>query len=76
MLTPDKIQQANTVIKEFADKHQRCRYINLYSLYEKNGIMPAELTRDGIHLKPKSYERWAEAIRPYIDYYKNDTVTN
>jgi lysophospholipase L1-like esterase len=75
-LTPDRIQQANTVIKEFADKHQRCIFVDLYSLYEENGIMPAELTRDGIHLKPKSYKRWAEAIRHYIDYYENDTIKN
>ena len=68
-ITPDKIIEANKVIKHFADIHERCYYVDLFSVYETNGIMPPKLTRDGIHLFPNAYNRWAEKIRPHIEKY-------
>lgn len=68
-ITPDKIIEANKVIKQFADVHERCYYVDLFSVYESNGIMPPKLTRDGIHLFPHAYDRWAEKIRPHIEKY-------
>ncbi len=41
-------------------------YIDLFSLYCIDGQLPDELTNDGIHLLPKAYDRWAEAIREYV----------
>lgn len=68
-ITPDKIIEANKVIKRFADAHPRCYYVDLFSVYELNGIMPPKLTRDGVHLFPQSYDKWAEKIRPYMEKY-------
>jgi lysophospholipase L1-like esterase len=59
------IIERNELIKDIAQaKH--CIYLDLHSLYYKNGELPKNLTRDGIHLYPKAYEQWAEMIEPYI----------
>lgn len=62
----DKIKKANGIIKAIATR-SGCVYVDLYSLYEKDGEMPQELTRDGVHLFPEAYERWMEEIREYIE---------
>lgn len=59
------IIERNELIKDIT-KVKHCEYIDLHSLYYKNGELPQNLTRDGIHLYPKSYERWAEMIKPYV----------
>ena len=62
----EKIVKCNEIVKEVA-RQKGCTYIDLYKLYASGGILPAELTRDGIHLLPKSYDRWANEIRKYIE---------
>lgn len=62
----DKIQKANERISGIAAR-SKCVYIDLWSLYEVDGEMPKELTRDGVHLKPEAYEKWMEEIRKYIE---------
>ena len=64
--TPDeKIRKANALIRKLAeDLH--IPFIDLYSLYAENGKLPAALTKDGVHLLPEAYDRWAGAIRPFI----------
>lgn len=59
------IIERNELIKDIA-KVKHCTYLDLHSLYYKNGELPKELTRDGIHLYPQTYDRWAEMIKPYI----------
>lgn len=61
-----RIQEYNEIVKSIA-KEKECTYIDLYSLYAVDGILPKQLTKDGIHLKPEAYERWANAIRQYIE---------
>lgn len=61
-----RIRQANEQIKQIASR-SGCVYVDLYSLYEKDGEMPKEFTRDGVHLFPEAYERWIEEIRKYIE---------
>ncbi len=59
------IIERNKLIKEIAQiKH--CRYLDLHTLYYKNGEMPQELRRDEIHLQAKSYDRWAKMIKDYV----------
>lgn len=60
-----KIEKANNIIKDLANKNGG-DYINLYDLYVREGQMPKELSRDGLHLSPEAYSIWAEAIRPYM----------
>lgn len=61
-----KIRKANEIIAKIAAR-SNCVYVNLWSLYEKDGEMPKELTRDGVHLFPEAYDRWADEIKKYIE---------
>lgn len=61
----EKISTVNKQIKELATK-KNCTYIELYELFEKNGEMRKELTKDGVHLFPESYQIWADAIKNYV----------
>ena len=62
----DKILRANEIIAKIAFR-SNCVYVDLWSLYERDGEMPKELTRDGVHLFPEAYNRWADEIRKYIE---------
>ncbi len=66
LASKDKIQKANEIVAKIAQR-SNCVYVDLWALYEKEGEMPQELTRDGVHLKPEAYERWMEEIRKYIE---------
>lgn len=61
----EKIKRLNDSIKCIAVRN-KTEYINIYSLYERDGEMPDSLTIDGIHLKPVHYKRWADALRTYV----------
>lgn len=41
-------------------------FIDLHTLYVKDGVFDPELTKDGIHLHPHAYERWEKVLREYI----------
>jgi len=60
-----KVKQINEVLKEVATKHHLV-FIDLYSVYAKNDILPMELSTDGAHLKEDCYNKWANAIRRYV----------
>ena len=60
-----KIMDANKII-EMISKTKNCTYIDLFSAYQVNETLPPNNTRDGLHLYPESYERWARIIEPYI----------
>lgn len=60
------IQQFNQGIKTLAEERNMI-YIDLYSLYEVNGEMNPDLTRDGVHIWPEAYESWANTIKQYIE---------
>ncbi len=62
----DAIRSFNLELERLAED-RGCTYIDLYSQYEKNGVMNPDLTRDGVHLKDDAYELWIETIRLYID---------
>ena len=68
----EKICADNAVIDAFNEQlkllsqKEGAVYIDVYHLYELDGVMNPALTKDGIHLKPDAYERWAEQIKDYI----------
>ena len=70
-LSSDVIVSANKSLRILAGEHG-CGFINLYDLYSENNEMPSNLTRDGIHLYPHAYDRWSEAITPYLKKYIKD----
>lgn len=61
-----KIISSNEIIKAIS-KQTGCTYVDLYSIFEENGEMPAELTYDGVHLNRKAYDIWTEEIRQYVE---------
>ena len=61
----EKIKRLKDSINKIAVKN-KTEYIDIYSLYECDGEMPDSLTKDGIHLKPVHYKRWADALRIYV----------
>ena len=63
----ERIMEANRVIKGLAKQYSLV-YIDLFSLYaDKNNELPADLTTDGVHLKPESYRIWSNAIHHYLN---------
>lgn len=65
---------SNEVIEEFNGKLQLLvndygfTYVDIHSLYlNDQGAMDDKLTRDGLHLYPEAYGRWAEKIGQYIE---------
>ena len=54
-------KQLETIAKEL-----QLTYVDIFSLYYKDGELDKTITHDGIHLYPEAYNRWAEKIRPYI----------
>lgn len=52
-----QIVGCNKRIRALATLHS-IRYIDLYSLYLREGVLPKEMTVDGIHLKKERYQNW------------------
>lgn len=52
----------NSEIRKLADK--KVTVINLYSYFlDSENHLKAELTHDGLHLKPEGYQVWAEVLK-------------
>ena len=62
----ETIRQANTEIEKKA-KSRKLEYIDVYSQYAKNGKLPSDITRDGIHLLPQHYDKWASLVESFIN---------
>lgn len=61
-----KVREANDIARQLAGQYH-CEYIDLYSLYaDENDELPKELTKDGVHLCPQYYDRWARKIKPMV----------
>lgn len=61
----ESIVKFNQKIEKISRERQ-IPFIDLYSLYVLDGKMNPELTKDGIHLLPESYDIWGNAIDKYI----------
>lgn len=60
------ICKANAIIRKIAEA-RGLEYIDLYSLYVKDGALSGDMTRDGIHLTDEAYTIWYEAIEFMIN---------
>ena len=60
-----KVMDCNTIIDSLSTAFG-CQYIDLFHLYEKDGGMNLNYSKDGTHLKPEHYDKWANAIKNYI----------
>lgn len=56
-----QIVQCNKEIASSCLKHG-LRYDDLYADYECSGILPKEITTDGIHLKKEAYRKWYNSL--------------
>ena len=57
----EQVFECNKQIKALASRYS-LHYINLYSVYLKGGVLPKEMTMDGIHLKEDSYQKWYKLL--------------
>ena len=62
-----KITLFNTAIQQLAQS-RGYSYVDLFSLYAENGSLPEYHSSDGLHIHPSSYNIWAKAISPYIEF--------
>ncbi len=60
------IRQFNASLKKICQTKD-ITFIDLYPLYEKDGVLEQSATLDGVHLKTEAYDRWAEQIRSYTE---------
>ena len=60
-----RIVAFNALLRDMAAR-RGLTYIDIWSDMQRDGILPAEYTFDGIHLKADGYRIWIEKIRPYI----------
>lgn len=61
-----RVEEYNVRLKAFSER-MNLPLIDLYALYASpEGILPPEITRDGLHLNWEAYESWANEARRYI----------
>lgn len=61
----EKLKKANKFIFELSEE-KKCVFIDLYSIYQENDSLPQRYTRDGVHLLPSAYTKWANILSSYI----------
>lgn len=56
----------NKELKKLAKK-EKVNFINVFPIYkDKQGKLDAQYTKDGLHLIPEAYNKWANEIRKYV----------
>lgn len=61
-----KIRKTNAIIRRLADG-RRVGYVDLGSTFlEPDGSITNAVMRDLLHLSPKGYTMWADALEPYL----------
>lgn len=68
-----RVENLNPRAKEYNERlralaaRRNLPIIDLWNLYvSPEGILPSDITSDGLHLKREAYERWAAAARPFF----------
>lgn len=61
----EAVRAFNRAIQALAEE-KGCGWVDLYSLYEKEGFLDPAQTRDGLHLNFNAYGPWAEALAPEL----------
>ena len=62
----DAVRRFNAGLEPLA-RERGCEFADIYTAYEKNGVLNPALTRDGIHLNFTAYGPWADCIAPLIN---------
>lgn len=61
----DQIDACNKLIRHIALERQLV-FMDIFSIYEENGQLPYDATRDGLHLTQDAYNRWYQAIKKIV----------
>ena len=59
----DAVRAFNEGIRQLAQQ-RGLAFVDLYAVYEKNGVLDPALTRDGVHLNYTAYGPWVAALAP------------
>ena len=63
-----KIAEINKTIAKLDDNGKTVKYLDIGEKFlEKDGTLTKEIMPDYLHLSPKGYEIWAEAIAPTVE---------
>lgn len=67
-IDPADVAQANTAIRELAASYWTVRLVDVAAaLGTVDGVLPAHLTDDGVHLRGEGYALWADAIEQALE---------
>jgi lysophospholipase L1-like esterase len=62
------VAQLNDLLRAFAD-WERLEYLDLNAVLSRDGVLQEEFTTDGVHLTPRGYELWRNALEPVLMKY-------
>lgn len=64
-LTNEHLRVYNDLLRQAAEE-KRVVYLDLYSEFvDENGSLPGDASRDGVHLKKESCQRWLEYLKTH-----------
>ena len=61
-----KIRDANAILQRLAIE-RNIPFIDLYNAYAKDGVLPDDMTYDGLHLTIEAYSVWYHLTAPYVN---------
>ena len=61
-----RVVKYNDALRAFATA-QKIPLVDVYALYaDAQGLLPDDLSPDGLHLNAGAYTKWAEAVKPHL----------
>lgn len=60
-----KIREVNSVLQRLAAE-RNIQYIDVYSAYAQEGVLPNVMSYDGLHLTEEAYKIWYESIKEFV----------
>ena len=69
----DQVSGLNDHLVATCEGDPRLTFLDLRRSLAPEGKLRAEFSRDGVHLNPQAYARWANALRPLVDGDRSTT---
>jgi lysophospholipase L1-like esterase len=66
----DKIRKVNDIVSKLDDGGKTVKYLDIgdkFMVSEKGGTIPRDIMPDQLHLSPKGYQIWADAVKGPIE---------
>lgn len=67
-----KIRDANAILQRLVTE-RNIPFIDLYNAYAKDGVLPDDMTYDGLHLTIEAYSVWYHIAAPYVNIQSPQT---